>query len=174
MCPFSKKAFKTVLLELPKKLSEENRKNVSITIVQMPQPWHFPGLLLHETALVVKQLKPESYLRSCEKLFDQQSTLKDKATKDKKRGEIYDMIFGYLDNAAEIDRKKFDGKLEVSDDGTKVTPELKLHIKYARQNSIHSSPTFMINGIVDNSVSSSTSVDDWVKKINDLLGESSE
>jgi hypothetical protein len=43
--------------------------------------------------------------------------------------------------------------------------EFKWHAKYSRQNGIHSSPTFMIDGLVQPDMSSGDSASDWVSKL---------
>ena len=43
--------------------------------------------------------------------------------------------------------------------------EVKWHSKYARQNGIHVSPTFMINGLVQPNIGSGDAVADWVPHI---------
>ena len=43
--------------------------------------------------------------------------------------------------------------------------EIKWHCKYARQNGIHASPTFMIDGLVRPEMSSGDSVSDWVSRL---------
>ncbi len=43
--------------------------------------------------------------------------------------------------------------------------EVKWHCKYARQNGIHVSPTFMIDGIVQADMSSGDAVADWAKRL---------
>jgi protein-disulfide isomerase len=43
--------------------------------------------------------------------------------------------------------------------------EIKWHCKYARQNGIHVSPTFMIDGLVYPDISSGDSVADWTARI---------
>lgn len=43
--------------------------------------------------------------------------------------------------------------------------EIKWHCKYARQNGIHVSPTFMIDGLVQADMSSGDDVEAWVRKI---------
>jgi hypothetical protein len=43
--------------------------------------------------------------------------------------------------------------------------EIKWHTKYARQNSIHVSPTFMIDGLVQAGMSSGDNVSDWVSRL---------
>ena len=43
--------------------------------------------------------------------------------------------------------------------------EVKWHTKYARQNGIHSSPSFMIDGLVQADMSSGDPVADWVARL---------
>lgn len=43
--------------------------------------------------------------------------------------------------------------------------EVKWHCKYARQNGIHVSPTFMIDGIVHGDIGSGDPVESWVERI---------
>src|SRR5262245_44540939 len=43
--------------------------------------------------------------------------------------------------------------------------EIKWHAKYARQNGIHVSPTFMIDGVVQTDMSSGDKVSDWVSRL---------
>jgi protein-disulfide isomerase len=43
--------------------------------------------------------------------------------------------------------------------------EIKSHAKYSRQNGIHSSPTFMIDGLVQPDMSSGDAVSAWVSKL---------
>lgn len=42
---------------------------------------------------------------------------------------------------------------------------MKWHAKYARQNGIHVSPTFMIDGLVQGDMSSGDPVADWVSRL---------
>jgi hypothetical protein len=43
--------------------------------------------------------------------------------------------------------------------------EVKWHCKYARQNGIHVSPSFMIDGLVEQGISSGDAVGDWVARL---------
>jgi hypothetical protein len=43
--------------------------------------------------------------------------------------------------------------------------EIKFHCKYARQNGIHVSPTFMIDGLVQPDMGSGDAVSDWVARL---------
>ena len=42
---------------------------------------------------------------------------------------------------------------------------VKWHCKYARQNGIHTSPTFMVDGLVQSDISSGDAVSDWVSRL---------
>ena len=42
---------------------------------------------------------------------------------------------------------------------------VKAHTRYARQNGIHVSPTFMVDGLIDPSIGSGDSVEDWAAKV---------
>jgi hypothetical protein len=46
-----------------------------------------------------------------------------------------------------------------------LTQDVKWHVKYARQNGIHVSPTFMIDGLVQADMSSGDAVSDWVARL---------
>ena len=43
--------------------------------------------------------------------------------------------------------------------------EMKWHAKYARQNGIHTTPTFMVDGLVSADMNSSDTVETWVQRI---------
>ena len=43
--------------------------------------------------------------------------------------------------------------------------EVKWHCKYARQNGIHVSPTFMIDGLIQADMSSGDPIADWVSRL---------
>lgn len=43
--------------------------------------------------------------------------------------------------------------------------EIKWHTKYSRQNDIHVSPTFMIDGLVQSDMSSGDAVADWIARL---------
>ncbi|KAK4702733.1 hypothetical protein P7C70_g3486, partial [Phenoliferia sp. Uapishka_3] len=71
------------------------------------------------------------------------------------------------DLAAEVgvDRAKYIEATKVgkSNGGTPVTPDLKLAIKYGRQNGVHVTPTVALDGLIDGSISSSFTDADWKK-----------
>ncbi|MBE9605341.1 thioredoxin [Acetobacteraceae bacterium H6797] len=46
-----------------------------------------------------------------------------------------------------------------------LVAEIKRHAKYARQNGIHVSPTFMIDGLIQNDIGSGDPVESWAAKL---------
>jgi hypothetical protein len=43
--------------------------------------------------------------------------------------------------------------------------EMKWHAKYARQNGIHTTPTFMVDGLVNAGMSSGDTVEAWLAQL---------
>ena len=44
-------------------------------------------------------------------------------------------------------------------------PKIKWHCKYARQNGIHASSAFMVDGLAQSDMSSGDAVSDWVSRL---------
>jgi hypothetical protein len=42
---------------------------------------------------------------------------------------------------------------------------LRWHTKYCRQNGVHVSPTFAVNRVINNAMSSGQSVEEWSKEL---------
>ena len=61
------------------------------------------------------------------------------------------------------------GTDEPKNAGNKVTNDLKLAIRIGRQNGIHVSPTLLLDGIRDDSVSSSWELDQWKEYLKSKL-----
>jgi hypothetical protein len=53
-----------------------------------------------------------------------------------------------------------------------VDTALRWHTKYTRQNGIHVSPTFMINGLIEPAMSSGQDVEEWAKLLSPHVGSS--
>jgi hypothetical protein len=47
--------------------------------------------------------------------------------------------------------------------GNAVTDAFKIHLRLARQNAIHVSPTCLFNGLIENSISSGWNLDEWME-----------
>jgi len=47
-----------------------------------------------------------------------------------------------------------------------IDSEIKRHTKYSRQNGIHTSPTFMVDGLINPKISSGDPIEKWLSEIN--------
>lgn len=87
-CPFSRKAFKTVV-DGPDAVAQAYAgQPVQFVLQQVIQPWHPTGCYMHEAALAVKALKPGAYLAYMGKVFDAQEAFSDAATWGKSRAQV--------------------------------------------------------------------------------------
>ncbi|ORY90197.1 hypothetical protein BCR35DRAFT_299771 [Leucosporidium creatinivorum] len=181
ICPFSEKQLvgvkKTIL-----PLIEQGKLDLKVVIRQVPQPWHASSTLVHEAALGVAAVlaagagdnfnAPEvasGFQQFYFELSEGQSAFYDEPTANETpnqtRERLADIAAKYVDRAAFLKAVSV-GK---GNGGTPVTTDLKLAIKYARQNSIHVTPTVALNGLVEPSISSSFSAEDWIKFLNEKI-----
>ena len=93
---------------------------------------------------------------------------------DKSRAQIYDEL-ATLAASSGADRAAVAAKLarvEVEGEhntGNATTNTLKLYTKWTRGRGLHVTPTVLINGIVDDSVSSGWSLQQWTEYLDKLL-----
>lgn len=104
ICPFSKKAFlrlhNDVLPKYGDKVHWASRScsllwQISFRFQNVVQPWHHQGIFVHETAAVVKQLKPEAALSFYLSLFDSQEQFFDDKVDNLTKAQIYDMLASF-------------------------------------------------------------------------------
>eukprot|EP00871_Galdieria_phlegrea_P000736 jgi/Galph1/1663/GphlegSOOS_G339.1 len=167
-CPFSKKAFMTLVDQVLPGMDGR----ICFYFQHQVQPWHPQSTLLHEAALAVKQINPTKFFPYSRILFENLDNFVDPKVYRKSREEIYKEL-SQLASGVGIDSQQVFKKLEisVSKDGNKVTPDLKLCIRYARQLDIHISPTFVINRMEDTAASSSWTLHEWKERLSPLLAE---
>ncbi|KAM0755399.1 hypothetical protein T439DRAFT_320091 [Meredithblackwellia eburnea MCA 4105] len=181
ICPFSKKQLAGVrnwILPLLEK-NEDLKGNLQIILRQTPQPWHASSTLVHEAVLGVSKVAAEKVGEGVKsysdtgviattqafffKLIDGQQAFYDEPTSQESPNATRERL---ADLAAEfVDREKFLAAVKVgkSNGGTPVTNDLKLAIKYGRQNGVHVTPTVALDGLIDGSISSSYTEEDWKK-----------
>ncbi|KAK9703638.1 hypothetical protein K7432_010626 [Basidiobolus ranarum] len=164
-CPFSRRIFNNLTKEVIPNVQAEFGKSIQFILRHQVQPWHPQSTLLHEASLAVEKVDPKKFLAYADKLFDVQRDYFDEACHNLSRTQIYHSL---ADHAASlgIDRDEFLGYLLIPDTeprnkGNKIHGDLKYHIKLARQNGIHVSPTVLVDGVIDSSVSSSWGYNEW-------------
>ncbi|ORX83404.1 hypothetical protein K493DRAFT_342040 [Basidiobolus meristosporus CBS 931.73] len=164
-CPFSRRIFNTLTKEIIPYVQKEFGGSVQFILRHQVQPWHPQSTLLHEASLAAEKVEPKKFMAYAEKLFDVQRDYFDEACHNLSRTQIYHSL---AEHAAflGIDREEFLSYLLIPDTeprnkGNKIHGDLKYHIKLARQNGIHVSPTVLIDGIIDSTVSSSWGLNEW-------------
>ena len=156
-CPFSVKAFNKLnaFLELA------GEDNVTVKIRLQSQPWHlFSGVIVR--CILAASTLPEGKAAAHKVM---------QAVADRREEfEFTDHCSGPNMQAtpeeiiARIER--YSGvQLAEAFARPELQTEIKWHCKYARQNGIHVSPTFMVNGLVQADLGSGDEVDVWVKRV---------
>lgn len=103
-----------------------------------------------------------------EHIYDHQNDFSDQDCFNITISELYDKLFAIVKEAG-IDEAAVRAQLAPGGPRDQVVTRLKQSVKYARQNSIHVSPTVMVNGITDNSISSSFTAEQWTAYLNKAI-----
>jgi hypothetical protein len=154
-CPFSKRAFD----KLPQLLSAVGQDRLTVKIRFVSQPWHlFSGIVTR--SILAASATPggtEAALKAMAAVFEHRE----------------DFEFENHSSGPNMHRTPSDIIADISRlTGIElahafrlksVDTALRWHTKYTRQNGIHVSPTFMIDGLVEPAMSSGQSVEEWAK-----------
>ena len=156
-CPFSVRAFG----KLNDLLAEAGEDRVTVKIRLQSQPWHMYSGVIVRCILAASTLEggkeaAKSVMAAVaahreEFEFDHHSR---GANMNATPNDIIARIEGYSGI-------KLSAAFAIPD----LDREIKWHCKYARQNGIHVSPTFMIDGLVEPGMSSGDAVSDWVARL---------
>lgn len=156
-CPFSVKTFN----KLNAFLERAGADNVTVKIRLQSQPWHlFSGVIVR--CILAASTLPDGKVAAHKVM---------QAVADhREEFEFTDHCSGPNMQAtpeeivARIER--YSG-VQVAEAFARpeLQTEIKWHCKYARQNGIHVSPTFMVNGLVQADLGSGDDVDVWAKRV---------
>ncbi|POS84486.1 hypothetical protein EPUL_003543 [Erysiphe pulchra] len=171
VCPFSARMFNTIYTLLIPKLEKSNRFAGQLQFIfrQQIQPWHPSSTLLHEAAVAVLRVDGSKFWKFSEALFNASKSFYDVPVVSETRNQTYARLAAISEEVgvskSEVlklltvpDKPAEDGSLNV---GNGVTNDLKVLIKMARLVGVHVSPTVLFDGVVESSISSSWSVDQW-------------
>ena len=131
--------FKTIYTGLLPKLSNDKKYSENVTIILRPQvqPWHPSSTLVHESALAVNAVAPDSFWQYSSALFGKQTEYFDVNVVNETRNATYKRLAALAKSSVganeeeiydllKIPEKAEDGALNV---GNKVTNDLKRTIK---------------------------------------------
>jgi protein-disulfide isomerase len=136
---------------------------------QQIQPWHPSSTLVHEAGAAVLKVNSEKFWDFSQKLFEKQTDFFDVNVVNETRNNTYKRL-SKIAGAAGLDEGKIYKLLEVGDKpaedgsmniGNEVTNDIKVMVKTNRLVGIHVTPTVVFNGVVENSISSSFSKEQW-------------
>ncbi|KAI4286832.1 MAG: hypothetical protein L6R35_003915 [Caloplaca aegaea] len=161
--------FATLSTSILPYLSKEYPRNVQFIFRQQIQPWHPSSTLCHEAGAAVLRVTPESFWPFSKVLFDHQKEFFDVNVVNETRNETYKRL-AKLATEVDIDEGKVYGLLEIADKpgedgslntGNGVTNDVKVMVKVNRLMGVHVTPTVLFNGVVENSISSSSTGAEW-------------
>jgi hypothetical protein len=156
-CPFSVRAFG----KLDDLLGQAGDDRVTVKIRLQSQPWHMYSGVIVRCILAASTLPGGK--QTAKSVMAAVATHRETfefdhhcrgANMDATPNDIIERIEGYSG-------VKLAKAFAIPD----LDREIKWHCKYARQNGIHVSPTFMIDGLVETGMSSGDAVSDWVARL---------
>jgi len=166
---FSKKMFNTVYDSVFPLVKAKYANKVQFIFRQQIQPWHPSSTLVHEAGAAVLQVDQSKFWDFSKALFDKQTEYFDENVVNEPRNKTYERLSKLAGNVG-LDEKKIFSLLEISNKadkdgnlnvGNAATNDVKLMVKANRLQGIHVTPSVIFNGVVENSISSSFSKDDW-------------
>jgi Thioredoxin len=156
-CPFSVKAFG----KLDDLLTEAGEDRVTVKIRLQSQPWHMYSGVVVRCILAASTL--ESGRDAAKAVMAVVATHREEFEFDQ---HCSGPNLGATPNDIIARIESYSGaKLSEAFALPGLDREIKWHCKYARQNGIHVSPTFMIDGLVQADMSSGDAVSAWVSRL---------
>ncbi|EON62025.1 hypothetical protein W97_01244 [Coniosporium apollinis CBS 100218] len=169
VCPFSKKMFATLYRSVLPTIKSKYAGKLALIFRQQIQPWHPSSTLVHEAGVAVLRLAPDRFWEFSQKLFEKQTEFFDVNVVNEVRNDTYRRLAKVAAEAG-LEEKEVYGLLEVADKpaedgslniGNKVTDDVKVMVKMNRMTGVHVTPTVVFNGVVENSISSSFTKEQW-------------
>ena len=156
-CPFSVKAFG----KLDDVLAQAGDDHVTIKMRLQSQPWHMYSGVIVRCILAASTL--ESGKVAAKAVMAAVAAHRDEFEFERHcRGPNLDATpHDIIRRIEDYSGVKLGEAFAIPD----LDREIKWHCKYARQNGIHVSPTFMIDGLVQAEMSSGDTVSDWVSRL---------
>ena len=156
-CPYSVRAFG----KLDALLDQAGKDKITIKIRLQSQPWHMYSGVIVRCVIAASTL--EDGKETAKKVLAAVAAHREEFEFERHAGGANmdvtpNQIIERLESYSGV---KLKDAFAIPD----LDREIKWHCKYARQNGIHVSPTFMIDGLVQADMSSGDEVAVWVKKV---------
>jgi len=156
-CPFSVRAFG----KLDELLAQAGEDRITVKIRLQSQPWHmFSGVIVR--CILAASTLPGGKAAAKAVMAAVAAHREEFEFERHCRGPNMDAtpnaIIARIEDYSGV---QLTGAFAIPD----LDREIKWHCKYARQNGIHVSPTFMIDGLAQADMSSGDAVSDWVARL---------
>ena len=153
-CPYSGLTFE----KLPALVAAAGENRLTVKIRLISQPWHLFSVAVIRCILAAAAAEgQEAGLKTLGKVFENRE---DFVCTDHCSGPNLSRspadIFDQITSLSGVD---FRAAFEQDE----ITDAIKWHVKYVRQNGVHVSPTFTVNGLVNNGMSSGQSIEEWLE-----------
>lgn len=156
-CPFSVRT----LDKLDELLAAAGTDRISVKLRMQSQPWHMYSGVIVRAILAASTLEggKEDAKRAMQAVGAHREEFEfEKHCRGPNMDTTPNQIIARIEQYSGL-------KLADAFAAPELQAEVKWHAKYARQNGIHVSPTFMIDGLVQADMSSGDSVESWVTKL---------
>lgn len=157
-CPFSKRAFE----KLQPLSSLVGGDALTIHVRLLSQPWHLFSPIVCRCIVAASATEGgrEAAIKVLEAVFENREEF---VCENHCSGPNLDLsLTDIARRISELSGVEFSETFELNS----VTTTVKWHTKYARQNGAHATPTFAIDGLINDAMSSGQSIEEWA----DLLG----
>ena len=156
-CPFSKRAFE----KLQPLLDSVGEGELTIKIRFVSQPWHlFSGIVTRSIlAATATPGGKQAGFAAMRAVYDHREEFEfENHCAGPNMDRTPTEIIAQLSDLIGVDLSQA-FKLK------SVDQALRWHTKYVRQNGVHVSPTFAVNGLVNNAMSSGQTIEEWSKEL---------
>jgi protein-disulfide isomerase len=156
-CPFSNKAFG----KIKELLSATGEDKITVKVRLQSQPWHLYSGVIVRAILAASTLPNgrDAAWRVMEAVAAHRDEFEfDKHCTGANRTATPNDIIARIERLSGV-------KLSAAFDIPDLDKAIKVHCRYARQNGIHVSPTFMVDGLVQSDMSSGDAVSKWAEKL---------
>ncbi|WWC87162.1 uncharacterized protein L201_002048 [Kwoniella dendrophila CBS 6074] len=185
LCPFCAKIHKSLTANVLPLITKGGKYEGKIGLVARlyPQPFHYFAVFHTEALIVFGKLYPTLFWDYLGAIFKTQSEYFNQAasklTPSETRDKLIHLAVDLLEKNNKIDGPKskvygeLRDKLDVKSSpngGNEATDDFKYLLKVGRQNSVQVTPTAILNGLKDESVSSSWGKEEWEKWFSEKVG----
>jgi len=156
-CPFSNRA----LGKIKELLATAGEDKITVKIRLHSQPWHLYSGVVVRAILAASTLENgrDAALRVMEAVAAHREEFEfDKHCTGANRTATPNDIIARIERYSGV-------KLAAAFDIPDLDRAIKMHCRYARQNGIHASPSFMIDGLVEPGIGSGDAVSAWAQRL---------